>query len=177
MLKLLSFVSATVFLLGIARADTIKTFVLDAQLSYGASYADASTLDGSFTLDVDTGTVLSVDFDFPGRLPGSFRNDPYVYTIAGETIVNTSFGGYNGVTPYGITIGIPLATLVGYTGGQICSLTKPCTLNSSFDLPLGFEDHVTQGSLSLAPEPSSLVFLATGMVALIALPAVRSRFA
>ena len=175
--KLFLILFATLTLLGSTRADTIKTFVLDAHLVTDPGL-NVSVLDGTITVDTDTGVVLTDNFDFIDNYGPHISYDPFaVESYGGVTEISNDYGGLNGEPFREINIVLPVANLIGYTGGQICSTTRPClnTANSDF---YG-EEHDTpiiQGSLSLTPEPPSLVLLVTGLLSLIALPRFRSRF-
>jgi hypothetical protein len=124
---------------------------------------------GSLTLSAPNAGVYSV------LCPGQQADgDEWVvgFGMVGETV-----GGYPG-----LTILFPGTTLVGYSGGPLCSVQAPCNgYNVSGLLRYAGDEgtgpHLTQGTASPgvptsgAPEPRSLAMIGVGLVGL----AARSR--
>ena len=154
-----------------AHADTIKTFVLDNGVAYSPLRGTGFAY-GSFTLNVDTGDVLAIDFDYVGRMLGT---DAYMFVdyFAGLTQLRTVYGS-NGTFRTSVSVNLPVTTLVGYAGGFVCSVAHDCLVNSSIDYFAGSSQFQT-GSLGLAPEPPSLSYVLLSVACLAALPLVRKR--
>ena len=167
-LTLLFFLGATTFL----RADTI----FDVS-GYMASYGNLS---GTVTIDTSTGTVLSAVFNLPGI---SMDQNLYVYPDgvddqATEIQVSQDFNDF--LHPFVIDIGIPVQSLVGYAGGELCSTdSTPDTCAGILWQHIAAVDRLEYGSLepatspSTVPEPSTVALMSTGLLA--AFGAVRRR--
>jgi hypothetical protein len=161
----------------VAHADTISTFTLTGDLSPG----QASLL-GFVTIDTTTGAIDLIDLS-PGAIPvhseGPLDYDPFVYGGAGWPIEfgaswDTDFGSFFG----GYDIVLPVDSLVGYTGGPICSDANICPggyngLSSRGLFDIGSHDF-DDGQMVLdpldtyiTPEPSGFILLATGAAGLL----------
>lgn len=155
---------------GVSHADTIHTFALNATLQSG-------TATGNVTLDATTGKFtgsaiallyLATTYNFAGAPTASASQPSYIRT----SFASVTPGGY-------FVLDLPVASLVGYTGGALCTFNAACAgavsgvgVLSSVGL-----DAVTSGSLALqsspaspapsvTPEPSSLLLLASGVLGL-----------
>ena len=153
----------------VSAADTIKTFVLTGQYAFAHSSA-TGLLDGSVTVDTDTGGVLSIDFDYVGRpaMEGRLDGGDEVSYFSGITEIGDAYGGFDGLPYFAETIILPVSNLMGYTGGQICSQANPCVVPSSVTSRTQ-NGYLVSGNLSLAPEPSTLVYLGSGLLPVVAL--------
>jgi len=141
----------------LARANTITTFLVSgtAENISGMTldscvYLARCAFSGMFTVDTTTGTVESsgLDITFPG-LPTFDTLDmsgPAIIGGWGLVVLSSSDGlGFIFTTPNP-------SSLVGFTGGLI---------NSGLDGRLDYS--IISGSITPAPEPSSLVLLAGGI--------------
>jgi hypothetical protein len=160
-----------------ADTDTISTFTLTGDLSPG----QASLL-GFVTINTTTGAIDLINLS-PGALPFSSEVDPTDYDPiildnAGGPIEfgafwDTDFGSFYG----GYDIVLPVDTLVGYTGGPICSAANICPggyngTSSRWLFEIGSNDF-DDGQMLLdpldtyiTPEPPGFILLATGAVGL-----------
>ena len=146
------------------RADTIKIYNLDATLQYG-------TVSGTVTLDETTGRFTAANLTAAyGLTSSNFTAAPASFVQNSTYDVTTFNGSLLGST---FVLDLPVASLVNYAGGAVCSTSAFCTgsVSSAFNLPLAGSDYVTSGSLDLStattvtPEPSSLLLLGTGVFA------------
>jgi hypothetical protein len=150
-----------------AHADTIDAFTLSATMTGG------DTMSGTMNIDVTTGVVESGNFgvyNAGGNLLQTFTTittSRDIGSVFWETIFEPSSGGSSEFISF-----IPGKNLVGYAGGQLCSISQECSANWSSASPGG---SMQSGTLSLtppvvtppdatAPEPSSLALLGTGLL-------------
>lgn len=164
-------VVAAVFLLApLAYADQITVF----ELTVGPS----DTPSGTVTIDTTTGIVEAIDFSFPGS--------PIV--SASGLLVTTFWDAY-GTAPnafvqiqeewatptydsqWWVGINLPVSSLVGYPGGNICSTTDVCYEGATSGVFVGdlLEPYYfASGQLEpVVAEPASFILLGTGALVLV----------
>jgi len=144
-------------------ADDITTFELSTAPGY-STY-------GNITIDTTTGTITAIDLNFTGEPASVDPADPTwdIYGTAPDAHVEIDEVWNDLQTGYyfSATIDLPVSTLVGYMGGDICTKTAPCADGAYSGYVLGIGSHpYTSGNLVSAPEPASLIFLGTGLLAL-----------
>jgi hypothetical protein len=129
-------------------------------------FADGATLDGVLTIDTNSGSVVSSGLTISGV--GTFSTlisqanfgAPLFYSVVVDNTVSSEE----------FSFGLLANTLVGYSGGNLCSnTTGNCFASVYYPIP----DRLRQVSLlsgsllepsGLAPEPAGLSFCATGFV-------------
>jgi hypothetical protein len=138
-------------------ADSI-TFDVSATLQLG-------TLGGTITIDVTAGTVTSANITAPDTLTGPFTH--FQAATLSDGFITLSLSDDGG--PLGpidtLYLYLPVNTLVGYTGGSICSTTKPCTppppsaglFSQLIDNQLESTDELLNGSLTPASVPGPTI--------------------
>ena len=155
-------------------ADSIETFTLSGDLS-SADAAHLGTVSGSVTIDTTTGvidgfTVSDVGFD-TSVLSGGTWSDYSPVPEFGETWLvndpNEDFFASEDIT-------LPVASLIGYNGGAICSVANPCAEYSFATYLHNGNAELLDGQLTpladpvnlldTAPEPASLLLLGTGIL-------------
>ena len=151
--------------LSVARADTLEKFGLDGVGIKGETYG------GTAIIDITTGTYVSVDFSLSGQ--------PAIDTILSQGI-DPDFGSY-AVDLYGafqdtnLEIVTTSTSLIGYTGGDLCSVDIRCDGSLSFWTAFTpvreVGDALYSGTLTdegpevaATPEPSSFMLLGTGLL-------------
>jgi hypothetical protein len=131
---------------------------------------------GTVTIDTTLGSVLSVDFTTSSNpctayAGGDAEADPSgVYYLSATWI-------RGGSCYIGVNVVLPVASLVGYDGGPVCSDAYSCIDGQSSNLIVGDAGRpidLLDGELS-TPEPSGLVLLGTGMLGLLGGIAYRRR--
>jgi hypothetical protein len=157
-------------------ADIITPFSLD-----GFTFQTPATLTGTVTIDITTGIVTGIDATYTA---GSLTDE--LTTL--NTFVPPFLGGYATVgatsAPGNLQISLPVSSLVGYTGGMVCTypVGKNCGAGpvtnglfmvyeaSEFSTPMLNFNEVQSGELDPVPtlptpEPSSILLLSTGLLA------------
>ena len=160
-------VSALLF--GIAplavRADTIGTFQL-----VNATFVSGAVATGTITIDTTTGLFQDVDVTVTLGASSYLFTGPPTHQ---DTFNNaTQFFEYSYDNPQDILlIDIPGASLIGYSGGNLCTYASLCGDGylGYFRLNGGSYDPANTGALEPTPEPSSLILLGTGAIVVAAL--------
>ena len=130
-----------------------------------ATASNGADLTGTFTIDTVLGKVTAVDLFVSA--PGSFST----------TVVGLQGPGGSGfysflttgglfVPPY-LSLSFPVTTLIGYTGGALCTTTSPC--GGQYSGYQGSSGNVPFQSVTLTaetPEPVSAVLAGGGLLAL-----------
>lgn len=147
-----------------ARADTI--FIASG------TFQDGSTLSGTLTINTATGLITSADlivqYNISPSVTETFAN------ILGQT---PSTVDLEGNLFSSLFFDISASTLMGYSGGALCSTSVACAGSIVTDVSpangitgVPFNDFLTSGMLTstvaTAPEPSTVVLLAAGLLGL-----------
>ena len=131
---------------------------------------DGSTLSGDIFIDTSAGSISSLSLTMSSPL--SFTVNTFENFGSGQATGYYVIRADDGTTFPFIDLDIPTATLVGYTGGSICTVGSTCPNGISFseasstgnDTTSGF----TSGSLTAVPEPASLALVGSAMLGLAA---------
>jgi PEP-CTERM motif-containing protein len=140
--------------------DVVLTFTLSG------TFTDGSLLGGTVTIDTTTGVVLSGD---PTTSAPSVGNYPDLATPQ-ESFGSAYLAQFDTTAPPDLTfpfLDVLFATgsLVGYDGGNLCSVAVSCIAPSDINLAAGVATiYLGSGSGSATPEPSSLVLFGSGLL-------------
>jgi hypothetical protein len=149
-----------------AHADNSQIFDLSGVLDSSPT----DSFNGTITLDTTTGVVTDSNFTV------IYNNTPYGFSgLPSESGVNLGQFSYVGFGIFPVNhfvFNVPVDTLVGYTGGPLCSENDFCSGSGSFASTYydggGASAEAVFGSLtpvaSATPEPSSLALLGTGVL-------------
>ena len=169
----LRFVLAAVTLLsavGMARANTLSTFNLSATLTSG-------TATGTLILDSTTGKFTDANILVTSTAGSATFTGAPTSSIATTGLSSNVFATSSSPL-LSFDLALPLASLKGYAGGSLCTITALCATDSSGVQLLGAADlaDVTSGTLTLVPsipvaatvtpEPPSLLLIGTGVLVL-----------
>jgi hypothetical protein len=139
-----------------ARADSFSTFNLNS------SYIGGGTIDGTLTLNTTTDLFSAADLTiagFPFYQDGNISDVVTQGSIAGEYDVTILSSG----SPFAdLNLFLPTSTLVGYDGSAVVFPTDVAFLTAP-NLYFAGSGTLEPGT-SVAPEPASLLLLATGLL-------------
>ena len=135
-------------------ADTVVTF------NASGTFADGATLSGTITIDTTTGepTVENLVVSSPDSATYTAPNG--VDETANYQLIFVSPSGYPAFPVLQLTV--PGSTLVGYSGGPLCSTTNTCSAGPSISAirlstgPPYTYDTLTSGSLSTTAPTTSV---------------------
>jgi len=154
---------AALWLFAPAMHASIITFVATGVTQSG------STLSGDVVIDTTAGSVSSLSLTMSSPL--SFTANTFDSFASGQASGYLVIQADNGTTFPFVALDIPTATLVGYTGGSLCTVGSTCPNGISFSeastsnaTTSGF----VSGSLTTAPEPASLVLVGSALLGLAA---------
>jgi hypothetical protein len=163
-----------------AHADTVSTFDISGSTAPNESFGTGS-LSGTLTIDTTTGVVTGIDILLNVPIPSLSSFETFVFESAPtsheEVISNIFVIALKDGSIESFGLALPVSSLVGYTGGPVCSGTNPCISGASstvspllgdyFSNPqsatLTLETPITTDP-SPVPEPSSLTLMGTGVI-------------
>jgi hypothetical protein len=143
---------------------SITTFVATGVTQSG------STLSGDIVIDTTTGSVSSLSLTMSSPL--SFTANTFNSFVSGPASGYFVIRADNGTTFPFIDLDIPTTTLVGYTGGSLCTVGSTCPNGISFS-EASTSNATTSGFVSgslteASPEPASLALVGSAMLGLAA---------
>lgn len=161
----------------IGRADTITTFDLQGVPNDGITATTAAgTLTGTVTIDTTMGVITGVDATVDttsgvlGVTSETFTSLEYQQSV---TFPSDYFEAAATSGGYFLVLDFPVASLVGYSGGPLCTYAygySPCDGPSSdygnSQYGVGFVSGSLTPEVAATPEPSSLALLGSGALGL-----------
>jgi hypothetical protein len=135
------------------------------------TFDDGSSLSGTATIDTVSGLFTAINLTvgppirvFSENIDQQYLGPPFFYSVFVRNTAGTEDFGF----------GLQLSSLVGYTGGPICSLATPLCVPSNLVILAtnDFGATLVQGSFSpvgtieAVPEPAPLALVATALAAL-----------
>lgn len=149
-------------------ADQVTVFSLITNYPPPQAQQPDGTASGTVTIDTTTGVIEAIDLSFAGEpsitfsstLWDVFGNPPDSFVELGESWTTPQNGFYD------VVIDLPVATLVGYAGGSICTAANPCPDGAFSGFTYGDSaiTSYTSGDLSPVPEPASWTLLGAAVL-------------
>jgi hypothetical protein len=143
------------------RADQITTFIATGVLTDGAS------LSGNVVIDTTVGTVLSANLSVGSPL--SITGATFFSLFSGQGSGSYTIWTVGTAILPDVILDVPVTTLVGYAGGNICLFSCDGLGSDSSVAQSSSYAGFTSGSLTPTPEPTSVVLVASAMLGLLAL--------
>ena len=141
-----------------ARADVVTFNVL-------GTFVDHTTVTGNLVIDTTAGVLESGDLSYLGQ-DYNVLDDAESYPPANAYLFLLSTSG--GMFPY-MRFAINGDSLVGFSGGTICSFSDLCLGNTVSDYVIDLQDDLflESGTVTPAstPEPTSVVLFGTSLLA------------
>jgi hypothetical protein len=176
-------VAVSVLFLSTLAAHADPTTTLNLNGTYVWNSQDYTTT-GTVTFNPDTGTLLDANLSFgnweggstTGFLSGFSLLNGATYPVDINEAWNLNLNQYEAPV---IDLLLPVNSLVGYSGGSLCTLANQCQGESSTFFALNQAGSFTDGTLSLpgtlspTPEPSSVTLLVAGALAMVGLIGVK----
>jgi hypothetical protein len=139
----------------------------DETFNVSGVFTNDTTVTGTFEINTTTGTLDSGDLSYLGQ-NFNVLDDVYPYGPQDDYIelISTSGGEYPA-----LFFGISGESLVGFTGGILCSDTSPCGGGVSVYFPTSDTSSylvLESGTVTAAatPEPAGIALLGTGLLGL-----------
>ena len=140
-----------------AHADTIETFTLN-----DVTFQNGGTATGTVTIDITDGSFTNIDAIYKaGSTTDLFMG------VADQGVVSNVYVAASRATSGDLlNFNLPQTSLVGYAGGNVCTLDHLCNGNDSSALieVNGTDIFFQTGSLTPTPEPSTLALFGTGIL-------------
>jgi hypothetical protein len=186
--KLLCLAAILLMAAGTALADQIDTITFS-----GAKWSDGGSLNGTFTVDTTTWTLLSADVVTGNGTSDGFVGQSYIYNVAGQanTVLTSYFDAVQGnrvpANEVVLTLGSDnhsyyttfldwqngsSSLYIGSQYGQYSSENSP---DYGIVRSLNSDGGSSGTPVSATPEPSSLLLFGTGLIG--CLGALRRKFA
>ncbi len=166
---------------------TLALLAVASNTAYGSSITlnvngtlvDGAVLGGTMTIDQNSGLITAIDLTLGRPDTGTF--DVFAGQFATGSVIDTgaTLTGQSAGSYPGITLLLPVTSLVGYTGGPLCSVNALCNGSETSGLLQNATDegnslhHLNTGSLTpmptSIPEPASLALLGFGIATLVAM--------
>lgn len=147
----------------LAQNGTVVRFGLTGHYTDpGRPSGPAGTLSGTITVDIRTGIIEKVAFDYSGRSPQQSQTPWVTGTFDGLTEITQDFMTPEGQGFHALNLFLPVSTLVGYAGGPICSAAKACMGTSKVTYTSHFSNRL---KATTVPEGELLKLSATELAA------------
>lgn len=161
------FLLAGVLLAGslICRADVVTTFNVNGTWDNGFGTGSDGSLTGTVTIDVTTGVVTDIDVVETTTAASALGVSSNTFNgVGAENPVGSEYIVESGSINLFTELVFPTASLIGYTGGDLCSFQNQCDNLTIYAVGVS-GPFLESGTVTPAtPEPGSLALLGTGVL-------------